>query len=242
MTVGTLARARPHALRHRTAVESDEQAPAVPLHRGDDGAALVGSARQNGDVRRQDLSPAQRQELFDEQVVPYMSKLYGTALHYTRNHADAQDVLQETLAKAYTALHQFQPGTNLQAWLHRILRTTHINMIRKRKRRPAEADGEILDEVIPGTRSVTSAEQEVIEATLDPELKEAFWDLPPAFRHVVYMVDVEGYAYKEVAASMGIPLGTVMLRLHRARRLLRQRLEGLDSAGDGPPERRGQAA
>lgn len=224
MSVATSHRARPA----RGLSPSDQVTPiAAPTTPP---ATVSAGVHKNGQLQRQDLTETQRRELFEQHVVPYMGQLYGTAVRYTRNHADAQDIVQEALAKAYAALHQYEPGTNLHAWLHRILRTTHINMIRKKQRRPAEADGGIIDDITPGVESVASAEDELLDATLSPHLKQALWDLPAGFRHVVYLADLEGCAYKEIAARMTIPLGTVMSRLHRGRQLLRHKLAAVDPA------------
>jgi len=152
-------------------------------------------------VNREKETLAQRKARFEKDALVFTSQLYGAALRYTKNSHDAQDLVQDTYAKAFTSFHQFEPGTNLKAWLYRILTTTFINNYRKDQRRP---------------------------------------QMPEEFRMAVYLSDVEGFAYKEVAEIMGVPTGTVMSRLHRGRKLLRASLAqyakdrgyGKDKVGD----------
>jgi RNA polymerase sigma-70 factor, ECF subfamily len=165
---------------------------------------------------------------FEAEVRPYVSQLYPAALRMTRNRADAEDLVQDTLTKAFTAFHQFTPGTNLRAWLHRILATTFINTCRKRTREPAIAPGadphndwQVTGPLHPAARS---AEAEALDKITDAAILNAVRDLPPDFRTALYLADIEGYPYREVAALMGTPLGTVMSRLHRARGKLRHTL------------------
>jgi RNA polymerase sigma-70 factor (ECF subfamily) len=171
---------------------------------------------------------------FEEQVRPYLGQLYQAALRMTRNASDAEDLVQETLAKAYTAFHQFKPGTNLRAWLHKILSNTFVNSYRKTKREPALATvPESQDEWQQGTdpsKVARSAEAEALDHLGDSEVLRALRDLPKDFRTAVYLADIEGYPYREVAAMMGTPIGTVMSRLHRGRDRLRRAL-----AAYGPP-------
>lgn len=166
---------------------------------------------------------------FEQAVVPYMSQLYPAALRMTKNSCDAEDLVQETVAKAYTAFHQFQPGTNLRAWLYKILSNTFINSYRKRRREPdmalgAEFQEEWQVDADPLAPPAPSAEAEALERLADSEILTALRELPPEFRVAIYLADIEGYAYREIAAIMGIPLGTVMSRLHRGRNKLRSRL------------------
>jgi len=170
-----------------------------------------------------------RQQDFEAQVRPYLGQLYPAALRMTRNPADAEDLVQDTLAKAYTAFASYTPGTNLRAWLHKILANTFINSYRKRKREPAIAPGaDPAADWNPGTDPLTgparSAEAEALERLTDTAILDALRQLPPEFRTTIWLADVEGYPYREVAALMGTPLGTVMSRLHRARGKLRHTL------------------
>src|SRR6266568_8384336 len=165
---------------------------------------------------------------FEQQVRPYLGQLYPAALRMTRNPADAEDLVQDTLAKAYAAFAQYTPGTNLRAWLHKILATTFINSYRKRKREPAIAPGaDPADDRHPAAgplAAARSAEAEALDKLTDTAVLNAVRDLPPDFRTTLWLADVEGYPYREVAAMMGTPLGTVMSRLHRARGKLRHAL------------------
>ena len=165
---------------------------------------------------------------FERDVVPQLSQLYPAALRMTRNPTDAEDLVQETSVKAYAAFHQFRPGTNLRAWLNRILTTTFINVYRKRKREPQQALGGDLqewqmsaDRLAP---PVPSAEAEALDHTTDSDLLRALRGLPNEFRTTVYLADIEGYPYREIAEIMGTPVGTVMSRLHRGRRKIREQL------------------
>jgi RNA polymerase sigma-70 factor (ECF subfamily) len=166
---------------------------------------------------------------FDEQILPYLDQLYSAALRMTRNPADAEDLVQETLTKAFTAYYQFTPGTNLRAWLHRILANTFINAYRKTKREPTispgadpQQDWQIGRDPLAGP--ARSAEAEALDKITDSAVLTALRELPDDFKTTIWLADVEGYPYREVAAMMGTPIGTVMSRLHRGRGKLRQQL------------------
>src|SRR5580704_6670458 len=162
----------------------------------------------------------------------YMSSLYTAALRMTRNPADAEDLVQETYLKAYRAFGSFQEGTNLKAWLYRILTNTFINSYRARKRRPEQTDIDDVEDLylyrrLGGLEAVSagrSAEEEVLEHFTEGEVKEAVEALPEQFRMAVLLADVEGFSYKEIADILDIPIGTVMSRLHRGRRALQKAL------------------
>jgi RNA polymerase sigma-70 factor (ECF subfamily) len=170
------------------------------------------------------------QATFSDQAVPFMASLYTAALRMTRNPADAEDLVQETYLKAYRAFGGFKEGTNLKAWLYKILTNTFINSYRSRKRRPEQTD---LDEVedlylyrrLGGLEAVAasrSAEEEVLDHFTDADVKAAVEALPEQFRMAVLLADVEGFSYKEIAEILDIPIGTVMSRLHRGRKALQK--------------------
>ena len=167
---------------------------------------------------------------FERDVIPQLGQLYPAALRMTRNPTDAEDLVQETSVKAYAAFQQFTPGTNLRAWLNRILTTTFINVYRKRRREPQQALGGDLQEWQMSadrlTPPVPSAEAEALDRTTDSDLLRALRDLPGEFRTAVYLADIEGYPYREIAEMMGTPVGTVMSRLHRGRKKIREQLTG----------------
>lgn len=172
------------------------------------------------------------QATFAEQAMPLMSSLYSGALRMTRNPADADDLVQETYLRAYRGFGGFQEGTNLKAWMYRILTNTYINSYRAKQRRPDETD---LDEVedlylyrrlggLEAARSGRSAEDELMDTFSEAEVKQAIEDLPENFRMAVLLADVEGFSYKEIAEILDIPIGTVMSRLHRGRKALQKAL------------------
>ena len=169
-------------------------------------------------------------ERFERDVLPLLSSLYGAALRMTRNPADAEDLLQETTLRAYRGFSSFQEGTNLKAWLYRILTNSFINIYRKKQREPKTVDGpEDLDEWFLfdrlGAQSVQrSAEEDVLENIPDADVKSALESIPDNFRMAVLLADVEGFSYKEIADITDVPIGTVMSRLHRGRKALEKAL------------------
>jgi RNA polymerase sigma-70 factor (ECF subfamily) len=176
---------------------------------------------------------------FERDALPYLDQLHATAVRMTRNSVDAEDLLQETFTKAYASFGQFRPGTNLKGWLSRTLVNTFYSHYRKRQREPRPVDTidiegrQLAAAWSPPSSRPKTAEAEVLEHLPDPRVKHALQALPADFRTTVYLADVEGYAYREIADMMDTPLGTVTSRLHRARRQLRNRLQAF--APGGPP-------
>ena len=171
--------------------------------------------------------------LFEEQALPYMDQLYAAAMRMTRNPSDAADLVQETFIKAFAAFRQYTQGTNLKAWLYRIQTNTFINTYRKKQRDPYQGTIDDLEDwqlggaesaTLSSTRSTRSAEAEAIDHLPDSAVKDALQAIPEDFRLAVYFADVEGFSYQEIADIMKTPVGTVMSRLHRGRRLLRDLL------------------
>ncbi|APT95598.1 MULTISPECIES: sigma-70 family RNA polymerase sigma factor [Corynebacterium] len=182
---------------------------------------------------------------FEEQALPLLDQLYGGALRMTRNPQDAEDLVQETYLKAFNAFDSYKQGTNLKAWLYRIMTNTYINSYRKAKRRPTESSADELTDFQLYTTSghdstgLESAEVAALKSMPNQTVSEAMNDLPEDYRMVVYYADVVGLAYKEIADVMETPLGTVMSRLHRGRKLLRKALKDVareQGIGIGHPD------
>ncbi len=169
-------------------------------------------------------------EAFEVLALSFMDQLYAAALRMTRNPADAEDLVQETYAKAFAGRDKFTTGTNLKAWLYRIQTNAFINTYRKKQREPKRTDAEAVEDwqiaraASHTSAGLVSAEQAALDAIGDIDIREALAEVPEDFRLAVYLSDVEGFAYKEIAEIMDTPVGTVMSRLHRGRKILREML------------------
>nr|WP_169737514.1 sigma-70 family RNA polymerase sigma factor [Haematomicrobium sanguinis] len=172
----------------------------------------------------------QRTARFERDAMQYVDQLYSAAMRMARNPSDAEDLVQEAYAKAFSAFHQYKPGTNLKAWLYRILTNTYINLYRKRQREPLQTNSDQVEDwqmaasAEHTSTGLRSAEAEALDHLPDSDVKQALQAIPEDFRLAVYFSDVEGYSYKEISEIMDTPIGTVMSRLHRGRKLLREHL------------------
>jgi RNA polymerase sigma-70 factor (ECF subfamily) len=188
----------------------------------------AGTSEEPVDVATE--SAEERRARFERDAMQYVDQLYSAAMRMARNPSDAEDLVQEAYTKAFSAFHQYKPGTNLKAWLYRILTNTYINLYRKRQREPLQSNSDTIEDwqlaraESHTSRGLRSAEAEALDHLPDSDVKRALQEIPEEFRLAVYFADVEGFAYKEISDIMNTPIGTVMSRLHRGRKMLRDML------------------
>jgi RNA polymerase sigma-70 factor, ECF subfamily len=171
----------------------------------------------------------ERQRRFEQEALPFLDGMFGAAMRLTRNPADAEDLLQETFLRAFSAYESFEPGTNLKAWLYRILMNTYISSYRKQKRSPQTVSSDEVEDFslyrhIIDEGGAKTPEAQVLESIPDEDVKRALEELPEQFRMAVLLADVEGFSYKEIADITDTSIGTVMSRLHRGRKALQKAL------------------
>jgi RNA polymerase sigma-70 factor (ECF subfamily) len=208
---------------------AESPAPSEPLLRVDL-AVMTENIQGTDTVPVANETEAQRRERFERDALQYVDQLYSAAMRMARNPTDAEDLVQEAYTKAYSAFHQYKPGTNLKAWLYRILTNTYINLYRKRQREPLRTgtdtveDWQMAKAAEHTPAGLRSAEVEALDHLPDSDVKNALQSIAEEFRLAVYFVDVEGFPYKDAAEILGVPIGTVMSRLHRGRKQLRELL------------------
>jgi RNA polymerase sigma-70 factor (ECF subfamily) len=223
-------RADPESLPGRAggdSIRGRDGAESAPRRGGGESVPRQGGAES---VPRRDGAEPINEDVFAAEALSYVDSLYGTALRLTRRPQDAEDLVQETYLKAFRASAQFERGTNLKAWLFTILHNTFRNMRRHDVRNPVDVNSETVEQAVDRAGEDQSPEQLLTRATLDADLQAALDDLPDNFRQAVWLRDVEEFSYADIAKMLEVPIGTVMSRISRGRRLLYDRLAGARAA------------